>query len=151
MDAQVIAALISAATALCAVILGPIIAMRASKNAMLGPMRQAWIDSLRDAIAEFITHVVVYAMPPSSLLSDDDQVRHAAKMDRLNLLKSSYRLKEKICLLINPKEPAHQELVRLVEHAHDAQLENRDTSKELKAIRHQAQVILKQEWNVVKR
>jgi len=152
MDAPVIASIIAAATALAAVIIGPFITSRTSKNAMLGPMRQAWINTLRDTVAEFIT--VIHVSPRRQLsgaISTQDEIRHATEVARWSQLEAACRLKEKICLLINPKEADHRELVRLVESVYEAHVEWRDTSTELTAIRVLTQAILKAEWNVVKK
>jgi hypothetical protein len=61
------------------------------------------------------------------------------------------QLKEKVCLLINPRETDHQELVRLVESAFNAFVEGHDATTALHAIRTHTQGVLKREWEVVKR
>ena len=151
MEAPVIAATIAAITTLVAVAAGPFFTFRASKNAMLGPMRQAWINNLRDTVAEFIASIYISPTQLSGALSNDDNIRHAVEVSKRSQLEATYRLKEKICLLINPKEADHQELVRLVEGAYVAHVEGCDTAIALKAIREHTQVILKAEWNVVKK
>ncbi len=151
MEAPVIAATLAAVTALVAVVAGPFFTFRASKNAMLGPMRQAWINSLRDTVAEFIASIYISPMQLTGALSNDDDISHSVEVSKRSQLELTYRLKEKICLLINPKEADHQELVRLVESAYVAHVEGSDTATALKAIRKHTQVILKAEWNVIKR
>jgi len=54
METEVITSIIAAITALVAVVIGPFIMIRAQKNQMLGPMRQAWINDLRDSVAEYL-------------------------------------------------------------------------------------------------
>lgn len=151
MEPSVIAAIISAATALAAVVVSPFFTFRASKRSMLGPMRQAWINNLRDTVAEFIANIYVSPIQLSGALSNDDQIRHSVEVAKRAHLESAFRLKEKICLLINPSEEDHQELVRLVESAYSAHIEWRDTGAALTAIRTHTQRILKAEWNVVKK
>lgn len=151
MEPPVVAATIAAVTALVAVTVGPFFTFRASKNSMLGPMRQAWINSLRDTVAEYIASIYISPEQFTGAVSNNDDIRHAVEVGKRNQLETTYRLKEKICLLINPTEPDHQELVRLVECAYGAQVQGRDTTIALLAIRKHAQVILKTEWNVVKK
>ncbi|TRZ66323.1 MAG: hypothetical protein D4S02_07115 [Rhodocyclaceae bacterium] len=151
MEPPVIAATIAAVTALVAVMAGPFFTFRASKNSMLGPMRQAWINSLRDTVAEFIASIYISPTQLTGAVSNNDDIRHAIEVSKRSQLETTYRLKERICLLINPKEPDHQDLVRLVESAYSAHVEGRDTTVALLAIRKHTQVILKAEWNVVKK
>ncbi len=66
-------------------------------------------------------------------------------------VESAYRPKERICLMSNPNETEHRELIRLVETAFDKWNENSDTSTALLALRRHTQSILKTEWNVVKK
>lgn len=151
MDATVIAAIIAAATALVAVVVGPIITFKASKKSMLGPMRQAWINSLRDTVADFITSIYVSQIQISGSVTGNDDIRNTIEVNKRNQLEVSYRLKEKICLLINPKEVDHRELIRLVENALNASIEGRETESILFEVRKHAQIILKTEWDVVKK
>jgi len=44
--------------ALVAIFLGPMINFKISNRQVIAPMRQAWINSLRDNIAEFISTVI---------------------------------------------------------------------------------------------
>ncbi len=117
---------------------------------MLGPMRQAWINSLRDTVSEFIASVYVGHLE-TGVLSRDDQVREAATAARHAHFQKTVQLKEKIALLSNYKEREHQELVRLVNGAFAAYETGRDTDVALKALREWTQQVLKTEWDVVKK
>lgn len=150
MAPEVIASIVAAVTALVAVIVGPFLTIRASKTQMLGPMRQAWINSLRDTVSEFSASIHVGSYQVSALLAQDDNIRHAAEAAKHDRVQKTYQLKEKICLLINPKEEEHQELVRLAENAYTAYFSGEDTSVPLVALRKYTQVVLKTEWEVVK-
>jgi hypothetical protein len=150
MAPEVIASIVAAVTALLAVIVGPFLTMRASKNQMLGPMRQAWINSLRDTVSEFISSVYVGHLE-TGVLSHDEQVREAATAARHAHFQKTVQLKEKIALLSNYKESEHQELVRLVNSAFAAYETGRDTAVALKALREWSQQVLKTEWDVVKK
>ena len=147
---EVIASIIAAATALVAVVVGPFLTIRASKTQMLGPMRQAWINSLRDSVSEYSAKVHIGSLQSAALLSPEDSVRHAAEIGKAEHRQQTYQLKAKIALLINPKEPEHNELVRLAEAAYAAYVAGHDPSVQLQALQQHTQVVLKKEWNVVK-
>ena len=151
MEPEVLASIIAAATALIAVIVGPIITFRASRNQMLGPMRQAWINGLRDTVAEYTAHTCIARWHVLPSANDPSDVQRALELEDRNRFQLAYQLKEKIALLINPKETDHQELVRLVESAYTAYVNGTDTKIALRAIREHTQMILKREWDVVKK
>ena len=150
LETQVVASLIAAATALVAVIVGPFISFKASKRQMLGPMRQAWINSLRDTIAEYTSKIRLGMPQPSALLAPDDALRHQAQSERAEHLQSVLQLKAKIALLINPKEADHTELVRLAQVTFEAYEKGQHASVQLEALIAHTQKVLKREWNVVK-
>ncbi len=151
LDPQVIASIVAAVTALVAVAVAPFVTIRASKTQMLGPMRQAWINSLRDTVAEYTAKVDNTGIPESgAVLAADDGLRHAAQMERLKHQQLVFQLKSKIALLINPKEPNHIELVRLAECAYASYLAGQNSSVSIRALLDHTQIVLKTEWNVVK-
>jgi hypothetical protein len=135
MEAPVIASVISATTALIAAVIGPIFTFRASKNNMIGPMRQAWINSLRDTTAEFIAHTYISRWAVVASTDEPAQTRKAQEIEDRNRVQLVYQLKEKVWLLINPKEPDHQELARLIENAYEAYFEGKETGGVLQLIR----------------
>lgn len=151
MEPEVIASIIAAATALVAVVVGPLVTIRASKTQMLGPMRQAWINSLRDTVAEYSARIHAGKPQPTALLSPDDSVRHAAQVACAEHVQSTFQLQAKIILLINPNEVEHQELVRLAKSAYEVYFSGRDTEVPLAALQQHTQTVLKTEWNVVKK
>lgn len=150
MEPPVIASIIAAATALVAVVVGPLVTMRASKKQMLGPMRQAWINSLRDTVAEYSARIHAGQPQSAALLSSDDSVRHAAEVSRADHVQSTTQLQAKIILLINPNEADHMELVRLTKNAYQAYVSGQSTAGTLAALQQHTQTVLKKEWNVVK-
>ena len=95
MAPQVIASIVAAFTALVAVAVGPFLTIRASKTQMLGPMRQAWINSLRDTIAEFSSSIYEGLYQVSALLAQDDNIRHTAEATKHDRVQKTYQLKEK--------------------------------------------------------
>ena len=150
LDPQVIASIVAAVTALVAVAVAPFVTIRASKTQMLGPMRQAWINSLRDTVAEYTAKVDAGIPQSSAVLASDDSLRHAAQRERLEHQQQVYQLKSKIALLINPKESNHVELVRLAESAYASYLAGQNSSVSIRALLDHTQTVLKTEWNVVK-
>lgn len=149
-EVQLAASLIAAATALLAVMVGPFISFRASKRQMLGPMRQAWINNLREAVAEYTAKIRLGMPQPSALLAPDDALRHQAQSERAAHLQSIIQLNAQISLLINPKEADHTELVRLARVALNDYENGQDASVQLQALIAHTQQVLKREWNVVK-
>ena len=114
-------------------------------------MRQAWINDLRDTVAEFTAHTCIARWHVLASTNDPLDVQRAQAIEDRDRVQLAYQLKEKIALLINPKESDHQELIRLVESAYTAYVGGSDTKIAMKAIREQTQVILKREWDVVKK
>lgn len=150
MQPEVIASIVSAVTALVAVIIGPFITLRASKNQLLGPMRQAWINDLRNAVAEFSARINLGYEAVASTFAHEDSVRHDAMTLRTQHIQSTYQLLAKIILLVNPKEPEHQELVRLAKAAYSAYESGNRADTALSALHRHTQAVLKKEWDVVK-
>lgn len=150
LDPQVIASIVAAVTALVAVAIAPFVTIRASKRQMLGPMRQAWINSLRDTVAEYTAKIDTGIPQTGAVLATDDSLRHAAVMERLEHQQLVYQLKSKIVLLINPNESNHVELTRLVESAYMCYFTGHDSAVAVRALLDHTQTVLKTEWNVVK-
>ncbi|HVS26551.1 MAG TPA: hypothetical protein VHE58_04545 [Burkholderiales bacterium] len=147
-----IIALVAAVTALCAVLLGPLVALwttqRQSRIAVRATNRQAWINSLRDAFAEFISLASLLSLVPAGRELYE-------KVERLAFLEA------KIKLLLNPKETDHQQLMSLVGDTRRAVAATIRTSREekdhellvedVKALVPLVQAVLKREWERVKR
>lgn len=151
-----VTAIITAATALVAVILGPIISVyvvrRQIRASVVSTNRQAWIDALRNAIAEWLTAEQVFYVSKHSDFWERPDAQKA--LEKLALLE--YRIR----LLINPKEADHAKLVELLRKESDDLMESLDTKPEpydkKKAfgddeIISLSQSILKREWERVKR
>ncbi len=147
-------ALVSAITALCAVVLGPLVslwaAQKQSRVAVLSGNRQAWINTLRDLIAEYISIVAVVHAGDWVHKSEEE---FDQKLERLTLIRT------KIMLMINPNEEDHDRLVKLLVAISQtlggraAAREKRDMQKagELhNKLYPLAQAILKREWERVK-
>jgi hypothetical protein len=146
-------ALVSATTALAAVVLSPLVAMwaaeRQSRVAVLSANRQSWINALRDLIAECMSisgliHLADWSSRP--------QAEYDAKMERLSFLIA------KIRLMLNPKEEDHQRLTELLGELLKSMKGlkaqgNKDSAAGARAVRELvplSQIILKREWERVK-
>lgn len=150
------AAVITAITALCAVILGPLVSIwsekvRASVTVLSGN-RQVWINDLRNLIAEFVS--VVYYIN-GSRRDPCAQSSHLDKAERLLLIYS------KIELMINPNEENHIELLEALKILRDATVKHEGHAptnahanvvrEELAKLTKCAQAVLKSEWVRVKK
>ena len=146
-------AVISAITALCAVLLSPLVSMwtaqRQSRVTVLSANRQAWINSLRDLISEYISvAALLHAEDWSDRKSDFNE-----RVERLSLVNA------RIQLMLNPKEEDHQRLVSLLGQLaltlgeQIASGQKKDSQKAGVVVRQVvplAQSILKREWERVK-
>jgi len=148
-------AIISAVTALLAVLLGPLVslwaAQRQSRVAVLSANRQAWINALRDLISEYVS---ISGLMHAGDWSNRTEIEFDQKMERLVLLSA------KIRLMLNPKEDDHQRLSKILGDliltmgARAVASGKRDSEKarilvgELVLL---SQTILKREWERVKR
>ena len=144
-------AILSAATALFAVVLGPLVSLwaarRQSRVAVLSANRQAWINTLRDLLAECMAisgfiHIADW--------SERKQSEFDEKMERFALVVS------KIRLMLNPSEQDHQRLTEMLSELMKSMrsLKEKDPVKGAQLMRDfvpLSQTILKREWERVKR
>ncbi len=147
-------ALIAAVTALCAVLLGPLVSVwaaeRQSRVAVLSANRQAWINSLRDLIAECMSTGALIQLAD---WSTRPQSEFEEKIERLSFLTS------KIRLMLNPKEEDHQRLADLLGEVMKAcgGLKSTDAkdavagATAVQGLVPLSQSVLKREWERVKR
>lgn len=149
MQPEVWASIISAGTALVAVIIAPFVSYRAGKRQMLGPMRQAWINDLRDNLSLYISLISINRWNTLASVCESKDVRdHKESVDR-ERFQEAIRLREKIFLLLNHNEEKHTALAGLVQTAFDAYKSCEDSTKALRDLRLYSQDVLKTEWNVV--
>ena len=145
-------AIISAVTALCAVVLGPLVSLwsanRQSRVAVLSTNRQAWINALREALAEF-------AALAHTISKVEDQSLRLSKAERIFVLNA------KILLMLNPKESDHQQLISILNSVASAtaqtmasptdKVASQKVTTESNKIVPLAQSVLKREWERVKK
>ncbi len=134
--------------ALCAVIVGPIVTFKVAKRQLISPMRQKWIDELRELMSQLLSEsrkVVV--------LSEGYGLLDAEKTDESAFHKILY-IEQKLGLMLNPNEAEHSELLKLVRViAEDVQLGAGDLIKfgsRIDEAEKLCQKILKHEWERVK-
>ncbi len=144
--------LISAITALVAVVVSPIVSIYITKRqihaSIVSSNRQKWIDNLRDQLSEVITSVRILCLHRSMDRIDDSELN-----DRIEKL---VMLEAKINLLLNPSEADHKFLSETIHNAIDKigagnEMEKRiDAQELLKSLLSQSQFVLKREWERVK-
>lgn len=117
MEPEVIAAIIAAVTALAAVIVGPIVTINLGKKSMLGPMRQAWINDLRDHLSQYLSLISISIWYVAPRENDPEDLTGEKGVEYRNRIQEATRLREKIFLMMNPNEVEHRELCRLVQNA----------------------------------
>ena len=147
--------MVTAITALLAVVVGPLVSICVAKKqinaTVLSTSRQEWINKLRNVLAELIT--IVRHVPPAyaanSITNQEAISKHGELTEKIELVK----------LLLNSKESDHQELVRLVTSAStqvkDAINQRQGNASKLEEAAErvvaQSQIILKREWERVKK
>jgi len=153
--------IISALTALVASIVGPIITLSVAKKqinaTVLSANRQKWIESLRAALAEFLSLLVAAQVVKANWKDEWDGGRAPLQKDP-KLLDKVQRMvlsQAEIKLLINPTEPDHQHLLVAIDTAlrrlREGTSSDAETEKDIQVITEMAQKILKREWQRVKR
>ncbi len=146
-------ALVAAVTALCSVLLGPLVslwvAQKQASVSVLSANRQAWINTLRDQIAEFLS---ILAVIHAGEWGQRTEKEYDEELKRLILLVS------KIKLMLNPKEEDHKRLSSLLSQAaqtvraraKDEKLKSAEGVQVGAEVLPLAQSILKREWERVK-
>lgn len=136
-----------------------------ARRISLKESRQQWINQLRDAAAEFVSHVLVLnqhwkEMPTTqtllSTMANEDpgamvQVFHEMGVSLRALRLSAYSLRAKIILLANPKEAEFKVLLLTIDKALSAAESEADMLPYCTEITDRTQAILKVEWDRAKR
>ena len=144
--------ILSLAVALLAVIVGPFVSWkiakkqiesssRTARQQMLGPMRKAWINELRELISEVASSCLYYWQAG---FEDRSETEYKRITD----------IEHKIQLMINPREQAHQLLVSQIRAMIESLSQGKDGDKAFFAsyetVMKTGKDVLKKEWNVVK-
>jgi hypothetical protein len=154
---------VAAGAAVLAAVIGPLVSLLILRKqnasaervarmqisaSLVSASRQAWIEKLRDTIAEF----------QAALLNLGFQGGHSVSrgLDEAERVERAVLLRARIALLINPNEPDHKRLLELVDRCLDlTYASGPEPRRELAAVSQieltgLAQVILKREWVRVK-
>jgi hypothetical protein len=152
--------LVSAATALVASIVGPLVTLSVGRRqfaaTVLSTNRQRWIEHLRDLLAEFIAQLGTVWVIRATWQGKWDKglAPIAADPTRLEKMQRLLLVQWKIRLMLNPTESDHQELYAAIEKALDRLREERsdesETAADIETISRLGQTILKREWQRVK-
>ena len=112
-----------------------------SHKQVIAPMRQAWINSLRDLLAE-LTSKTLYYYVAGFEERKDSECQHLTLLEHRTLL------------MLNPTEDDHMELERLIRKMISSLDKGREGSKDFRESHTEVMAvsrrILKREWNVVK-
>lgn len=141
----------SLGVAFLALFVAPIVNARISRRQVIAPMRQAWINTLRDEIAEFVSVVSIERMHICPSDDDEESFKREAhredrsRYERLKLIAAGVELH------INPKEEDHRNLVVKINKIVDAYHDNHDTRDDLQSLVELSQKVLKNEWEVTKK
>ncbi len=134
--------ILSLTVAALAVFFGPLLSARAAKRAMLGPMRQKWINDLRDLLSEITSSCLHYFVAGFDDRSDQEY-QHIT------------HLEHRIMFMINQNEPEHTDLVKTIRSMVSA-LEggggfDSDFIQAYEKAINDGRAVLKTEWDVVKK
>jgi hypothetical protein len=151
-DAAKLVPVLSLIVAFLAVLFGPLISLRITRRQIVSsltvankqitaPMRQAWINNLRDLLAELTSTALHYSVAGYEERTDEEY-------RRLTLLE------HKVQLMLNAKEEDHRRLESLMRTMVGALGQGKDGDNEFidshKAIMPLSRQILKREWDRIK-
>ncbi|WP_221066702.1 hypothetical protein [Methylomagnum ishizawai] len=153
--ATLVAALITAAVSF--------VSLTLTKEQKTSEFRQAWIDALREELASFLAAARAFARAVEILntYGPDYKDKTALRISDEKVGDLRYQVAESLCkiqLRLNPNEPEHQELLRLLRRAvseQNAMVNNKtgveETMKAIEIASEYAQPVLKKEWERVKK
>ena len=128
------------------------LAIRNTRIEVLSKNRQDWINTLRDELAKFsgklnlVKHI--HTLLITAKEKDDTLSYKELKLKFIENINELHTNKAKITLLINPNEPDHQQLIKILtkhtEELKEKKLINQDDLIKI------SQKILKSEWERVK-
>lgn len=157
--------IVAIATIVAALITGAIsfVNLTLNKEQKTSEFRQAWIDGLRQDLAQFLgaARAFARAVEMFHMFGADYKEKSALLINDQKISDLRYQAAEtlsKIMLRLNPEEPEHIELLRLLRHAIDEQnvmLANKTnitaTMTAIEAASEYARPVLKKEWERVKK
>ncbi|MGO9993029.1 MAG: hypothetical protein ACLPTF_11025 [Steroidobacteraceae bacterium] len=150
---------LTASTALIAGIASPIVSISVArqqfKTSVIANNRERWIESLRDAMAEYIAMVTSISLIAPHPKVASTQVA-CADSEFLKTAERIVFMRSKILLMTNPKKALHRDLCESIDAVHRVLAENRMLELEqwrahLEAITLAGLTVLDAEWDRVKR
>lgn len=134
--------------ALTAVIVGPIVSFKLARSQLISPIRQKWIDDLRELMSTLLSKCRA-----AVILNEGGGLLERRKPNE-ELFGEILFLEQKLQLMLNPNETDHQQLIEhvrqitdTVQHGASNLLEFGQSLKEASAC---CKAILKREWERVK-
>ncbi len=151
--ATLVAALIAAAMSF--------VNLTLNKEQKTSEFRQAWIDALREDLSIFFGCCRAFARASEEFHKlGEEHEKSPFKIDNQKISDIRHQIAEvysRIILRLNPEEPEHEELLRLMKRAIDEQnksfAEQQDSAKTMQAIQiatEYARPLIKKEWIRVK-
>lgn len=132
---------------LAAVVIGPIVTFKIAKRQIISPIRQKWIDELREMLSEYLSEC------EKLIVLGEDGLLNKEATD-IEAYRRLLYLQQKLKLMLNPNEIKHIELLDLVEsiteEIHHGTGDLMEFGGKLKGATVVAQSILKEEWVRVK-
>lgn len=132
---------LSLLVALAAVFIGPLISARAAKYAMLGPMRQKWINDLRGLLSEISGSCLHYWQAGYEDRTDEEYKRITD-------------LTHQVIFHLNPHEKEHNKLIEVIRSLEGSLSKGKKGDKEFfkayEDLLDQGRKVLKTEWKVIK-
>lgn len=150
-EASEIISFLALLVALVAVIVGPVVTLKVAKRQIVSPIRQKWIDDLRELISEYLSEC------EKLMVLGDDGLLNKEETDEKIFARLLY-LEQKLKLMLNPNEGKHNELLTIVEELTEEihhGVGNKvsdvvDFGDKLRRATKVSQNILKEEWVRVK-
>lgn len=143
-----IVAFLSMLVALAAVIVGPIVSFKLARRQLISPIRQKWIDDLRDLMSTLLSKCRA-----AVIMNEGNGLLDSEKPDE-SLLNEILFLEQKLQLMLNPNEDDHQQLIEHVDKITDAVQHGASNIMEFGQRLNDAsgccKAILKREWERVK-
>jgi len=141
--------LLSLLIALVAVFLGPFLSAWVARRQIVVPIRQQWIDELRNLVTEFLStsQMLIVSEEANGILNNED-------LDK-DTYKKMLFIERKLTLMLNPNEDLHNELMehvrKLMEQIEHGAPNLLEFGPLVRIITETAQKILKKEWVRVKK
>jgi hypothetical protein len=101
-------AILSTLVALVAVITGPIVTFKVAKHQIISPIRQKWIDELRELMSEFLSEC-----RKGIIVAEGTGILNTESTNN-DLFQKILYLEQKLNLMLNPNEEDHTKLLEAV-------------------------------------